>query len=158
MTKPGLKIAGEYGKKLQAFSSHQKAESALFAQRDSLHASVVSLGQKSLKFRADFTPESLNQLESLFFDSLDAQEFDRLGVDQPAFERMIGMYFGEVYVRNVPGAEWFVAEYAFEQGKYEIGVRKGSLSLMLTNGLIPEPHERNVKQRSLLRLYKRYAR
>ena len=157
MTKPGLKIAGEYGKMLPAFGSHQEATSALFALRDSLLASAVLLEQKSSKFRADFTPESLNQLEILIFDSLDVQDFDRLGVDQPTFERIIGMYFGEVYVRNVPGAEWFVVEYAFEQGRYEIGVRKGPLSLMLTNGLVPKPRDRNIRQKSLLRLYKRYS-
>jgi hypothetical protein len=157
MTKFGLNIAGEYGKKLPAFSSLQQAEIALFAQRDSLLASLNLLWQKSSIFRADFTPESLNQLETLFFDSLDAQNFNRLGVDQTMFEQIIGMYFGEVLARNVPGTEWFVTEYAFERGKYEIGVRKGPVSLMLTNGLVPEPRERNIKQRSLLRLYKRYA-
>jgi len=157
MSKSGLKIAGEYGKRLPAFGSHQEAERVLFAQRDGLVAAVVMLERKSSEFRADFTPESLNQLEAMFSESRDAQDFNRLGVDKTTFERMIGMYFGEVYVRNVPGAEWFVAEYAFEQGRYEIGVRKGLLSLMLTNGLAPEPRERNFRQRSLLRLYRKYS-
>jgi hypothetical protein len=41
------------------------------------------------------------------------------------------MYFGAVVVANVPSYRWFVQEYAFAAGRYEIGIREHYFHLML---------------------------
>ena len=73
------------------------------------------------------------------------------------FERSIAMYLGEVIVRNASAYEWFVAEFAFEPGRFEIGVRSPLLQVMLSR-LSPAPRERNERALSLWRLYRKSTR
>ncbi len=68
----------------------------------------------------------------------------------------MAMYVGAVFVQNAtPPFEWFVKEFAFDAGRYEIGIRRGFFSLMLSRQSVPR--ERNKRQESLWRTYARYA-
>ena len=69
----------------------------------------------------------------------------------------MSVYFGEVVVRNSDNAKWVVEEYAFVEGKYELMVNKGLLSMSIDNkcnNWFKEPC--NKKQNLFFRQYNRY--
>ena len=69
----------------------------------------------------------------------------------------MAMYVGETVVRNNQQFEWFVSEYVFEPGKYEIGVRKPSFAWMFRGfgNLYSRPN--NKRRQSIWREFKQYA-
>lgn len=156
MTKAGLRAATRFGSRLPAFSDQAEAEHALFRERDALLGRLNALAGHQDGFQADYSPESLKGLEHWYFELADGAAFGSIDLDAETFERIGAMYFGEVVVRNAPAFEWFVAEFAFEPGRYEIGVRSPQLQVMLTR-LAPVPRERNKRELSIWRLYRKYT-
>ena len=62
-------------------------------------------------------------MEQWYFDLLERDAFTGLGTERATFEECMAMYFLETAVRN-SDVEWTVDEYAFEPGRYEIGVKR----------------------------------
>jgi hypothetical protein len=155
MSNAGLRTAKLFGSKLPVFRDVAEAESSLYRERDDLIEKLTVLSRRSVSFRPDFSPASLKDLEHWYFELLDAGGLP-IGVDEATFERMIAMYLGEILVRNAPPFEWFVTEFAFEQGRYEIGVRRPLHRVMLSR-LSPAPRERNTRERSIWRAYQKHA-
>jgi hypothetical protein len=156
MSRAGLLAAKLFGAKLPAFRDLEEAERALERRRDELLLTLTDLSRHSATFRADGGPESLKDLERWYFELLEGAGFRSIGTDQETFERAIAMYLGEVLVRNAPPFEWFVSEFAFEPGRYEIGVRRSRVAVMC-NRLVPAPRERNKRGQSIWRRYQSYA-
>lgn len=141
-------IAGQYGAELPAFASLVDAERSLFLARDR--------GLQELRWIPglpviDCTPESLDVLEKCFFAAGSAMTL-RTGY---SVAHAIGFYLGEVYCRH-GGCEWVVAEYAFTPGRYEIGVKRDLMSIMLTKGRLPKLVA-NKRMQSLRLEFKKYA-
>jgi hypothetical protein len=156
MSKAGLLAAGRFGESLPAFRDQTEAEGALRSRRDDLLQRLAVWSQRSTSFRCDLSPESLKRLEGWYFELVGGPGVRSIGTDEETFERAMAMYLGAVFVRNAsPPFEWFVHEYAFERGRYEIGVRRGSFAMMLSRQSVPR--ERNKRRESLWRLYARYA-
>jgi hypothetical protein len=151
----GLQFAREYGVRLPSFSSLAKAETALFSLRDTRLARIHAWAASSGRFLADGTPTSLNSVEAWYFEVAPTSR-KAVGVTKDDLDAAIGAYFGHVLVESA-GFEWMVEEDPFVPGHFEMGVRKGLFTLMLTRGPSPDPLERNKRKQSLFRLYKRYA-
>lgn len=128
----------------------------LFRQRDELLGKLIEMSRVASSFRPDFSPESLKDLERWYFELAEGAGFDSVGTDEETFERTVAMYVGEVIVRNAPPFEWFVAEFAFEPGRFEIGVERPLLRIALSR-LSPVPRERNKRAQSLWRMYHKYT-
>jgi hypothetical protein len=62
-------------------------------------------------------------------------------------------YFGEVVVRSRPDARWEVREFAFEHGKFEIGVRRGLLHMMLTRFADHYKQPSNKRRQKIFKMY-----
>jgi hypothetical protein len=154
MSRQGIKAAYDFGRDLPRYGSQQEAERDLFARRDRLLTRLCDSAGSKADF--DFSPQSLKKLESWYFELLDTNGFSSIGFDRSTFENAIPLYLGEVLVRNRPPFEWFVQEFTFAPGSYEIGVRRPSISLMLTRprDLSAQPTKRH---QSLWREYRRYA-
>ena len=152
MTRAGLLAARLFGSRLPTYRDLAHAERALFARRDELLQQLVALSRRAPSFQPDFSPESLKELERWYFELKDGPGVASVGTDEETFERAMAMYLGEVLVRNIPEFEWFVTEFAFEQGRYEIGVRRPLFALMLSRQSFP-PRERNKRGRSMWRMY-----
>jgi hypothetical protein len=148
MSRQGMVIALQYGEGLPAFDSIADAKRSLFALRDQiLHAFLTQHGQE---LTLDFSPSSLKVLERWFLEG-------RSTASESAFIHLaIGFYFGEVLCRGA-GFEWVVAEFAFQAGRYEVGVSQGRFSLMLSTGLHPRLAPNNKRMQSLFRRYKSYV-
>jgi hypothetical protein len=156
MSKVGLRVARLFGKSLPRFRDHAEAERALMARRDELLRMLADWSQRSTDFRSDLSPESLKGLERWYFALVDGPGFRSIKTDQETFERAMAMYLGAVFVHSAtPPFEWFVKEFAFEPGRYEIGVRRDLFAMMLSRQSVPR--EGNKRQESLWRMYGRYA-
>ena len=152
-----MKAAVEHGERLPSFSDQRSAELALFSRRDELIRQLTAVAGGSTTFSADFSPESLKSLEKWYFELWDTQSFSAVGVERAEFEKCMAMYFGEVMVRNVPEFKWVVDEYAFQPGKYEMGVQKPLSTIMLGRFTDLYSRRNNKRRQSVWREYKQYA-
>jgi hypothetical protein len=148
MSRSGMLVAKHYGKELPAFNSLAEAERVLFAQRDATLGAFTADGEAP---SLDYTPRSLKALEKWYFDG----GCPETGKGGYSMSHAIAFYFGEVLCRTA-GFEWFVAEFVFERGRYEIGVRKQLGSIMLTKGKALR-REGNKRMESLWREYSTHA-
>jgi hypothetical protein len=155
MSGRGLDIAREHGERQPAFSSASEAKAALLSLRDQRLAQVRAWTHHGGAFAADATPESLKALEAWYFDVLEGGAA-ALNATIGELDGAVGAYFGQVLVDSA-GFEWVVEQNAFVPGHYELGVRRGLCTLMLTDGWAPEPLKRNKRKQSLLRQFKKYA-
>jgi len=152
MTRAGLLAAKLFGSRLPKYRDLAHAERVLYPRRDELLQKLVATSRLAASFRPDFSPESLKELERWYFELKDGPGVGSIGTDEETLERAMAMYLGEVLVRNVPEFEWFVTEFAFERGRYEIGVRRPLFELMLSRQSFP-PRERNKREQSMWRMY-----
>jgi hypothetical protein len=130
MSRYSLKVARDFGAKLPSFETFEEAE-RYWAQVRSEHLALLeSLVAITPSFSADYTPDSLKLLERWYFELYEADSFGDLGISRAVFETCMAMYLGEVAVRSA-NAGWVVREFPFIPGKYQMGVRKGGMTLML---------------------------
>lgn len=156
MSRGGVNAARLFGSRLPVSGGIDEAERALYAERDELIRSLSALSRHSASFRPDFSPASLRDLEHWYFELLEGGGFRSIDTDEETLEAAIAMYLGEVLVRCAPPFEWFVAEFAFEPGRYEIGVRRPLYQVMLSR-LRPAPRPRNRREQSIWRLYQKHS-
>jgi hypothetical protein len=152
-----MTAAADYGSRLPTFRDIEDARAALYHERDCRLAALAECARHTDQFRLTFEADSLKALELWYFRLVDLAGFRSPIAARHHFEQCIAAYFGEVLVRSSPPFEWFVEEYAFTPGRYEIGVRRPLLAIMLTGSKAPEPRERNKRMQSLWRQYQRYA-
>jgi hypothetical protein len=145
----GSIIARLHGGKLTSFSGQAEAEQALFEARD--RAVEAILREPKLAGKLDFSVQSLTLLERWFFESGKPEVLTTGGNVSQA----LGFYLGEVFCRTA-AFQWVVEEFAFGPGKYEIGVRRLPLTIMLTSGRRPT-RSGNTRMQSLVREYQLYA-
>ena len=89
-----------------------------------------ALALKSERFVADGSPETLKRMEAWYYQLFESHGFEKLGISREEFECCMASYFCHVAVTNCNEAVWTVAEYAFEKGKYEIGVTRGLVNVL----------------------------
>jgi hypothetical protein len=156
MSRLGLKVARLFGRKLPAFRNLADARSHLFAERDDRLAMLKRLAVKSDSFAADGSPGSLKKMEAWYFQLVESDGFRALGITREEFERCMATYFCHVVVTNCADAEWHVSEYAFEKGKFEIGVKCGLFELMRSSFAGHHAKPANRFRNAIYREYQRY--
>jgi hypothetical protein len=149
MSQYGMLVARQFAQDLPEFPEQSAAEEALLVWRDKCLQELFLLS--GLAPLLDYSPESLKSLESWFFEN-----------GQPAatesgylLAHAIAFYFGEVLCRNRK-FQWVIQEFSFTQGRYEIGVERQRLAIMLTKGKHLQLAG-NKRMQSLWREYQRYA-
>lgn len=152
MARRGSETAIQHGEKLLAFPSLEEAQRHLYAFRDKHLALLSEVATQYPDFHPSYMPESLKQLEQWYFHLYETDSFQRVGLTRGIFETCMAMYFGETVVRSTT-ARWIVEEYPFAPGKYELGVRKDLMTMMLyrftDHFLVPN----NKRRQSLFRNY-----
>jgi hypothetical protein len=143
----------DHSQTLPEFRSVAEAQTALFGERDRRLAALAEFACRTGGFCLTYEPESLKGLEAWYFRLLEGGGFPESTPGQDDFEQYIAAYYGEVLVRSTP-FEWFVEECVFRPGRYEIGVRRPLVSVMLTGPKAPEPRDRNKRMQSLWREYR----
>ena len=148
MSKQGVTTAIAHGAELPGYGSLEEARDGLWRLRAScIQALVAALTESVL----DFSLESLNALEQWFFAG---GQPSALPSGMPR-STAIAFYFGEVLVRH-RSFTWVVEPYFMSPGRYEIGVRRGLTTIMLTRGIALSLRG-NKSMRSLSRMVAKYA-
>jgi hypothetical protein len=148
-------VAQKHGEKLPAFSDRQAAEHYWFTFRDKHLALLSQMAQEHREFALDYAPPSLLQLEQWYFNLYENDTFESIGITREAFEICMAMYFGETAVRST-GAQWIVEEYYLVPGKYELGIRRERLTMMLDRFSDHFRAPNNKKKQNLFRRYELY--
>jgi hypothetical protein len=156
MSLAGMVEAKKRALLLPRFECAIEARQALYAERDLLLAKLLATSKNSLRFVADYTPQSLKHLERWYFELANADHFRQLGIARIEFERGTSFYLGEVFVRHGRGFEWFVDEYWLDAKRYEIGVQRPRFALVLGQARSFSKLN-NVRMQSLWREFNRYA-
>lgn len=149
MSRQGMIVAGQYAVELPTFGNLSQAEQSLFACRDAALVELLSVSE--LQRALDYSPESLKLLEQWFFASGEPVALP----SGYSTAHAIGFYLGEVYHRHA-GFKWAVQEFVYSPGRYEIGVSRTLMSIMLTKGRLPRAAG-NQQRQSLWREFKKYA-
>lgn len=156
MSRRGLQVAKDFGKRLPAFGSQADAEAYLFSRRDQLLQRLSELAAASGVFVADFSPASLKNVERFYFTLYETDGFEALGISLEEFEFCMASYFCEVAVRNCPNAKWEVRAFPFQHGKFEIGVGRGLFHIMLTRFTDHYRMPNNKRRQKIYKMYERY--
>jgi hypothetical protein len=149
MSRHGRIIAEQYGSDLPVFENVNEAEEVLLELRTSGLRALEEIEELSGKI--DYTPESLKLLERWYFAN-GKPAATKTGYSMP---HAIGFYFGEILNRN-SGFSWVVNEFAFKKRRYEVGVQRGRVSIMLTKGKKLQ-EAGNAQMQSLFREWKKYT-
>jgi hypothetical protein len=155
MLEPARQIAIRHGEQLLPYSSQEEAEAAWFSFRNNYLSILQKAATKQSTFLPDYQAESLKQVEQWYFQLYGSDSFQSLNLTREVFEICMAMYFGETAVHSA-NAQWVVKEYFLGSGKYELGVCKGSMTMMLRRFTDYYREANNKRQQSLFRLYKKY--
>ena len=142
-------VAGQYAQDLPVFSGHADAQRTLSVQRDTGLEELQTVS--NLAAHLDYSSESLKVVERWFFEN-GQPATTAAGYSVP---HAIAFYFGEVLCR-VGNFSWVVQEFSFAKGRYEIGVQRPLLTIMLTKGKKLQTAG-NKRMQSLWREVQRYA-
>ena len=149
VSRQGMIVAGQYANELPAFPSLAEAEKVLFAQRDAGLREMLSAVGGLVEL--DYSPESLKHLERWYFEH-GSPETTTSGY---SVAHAVAFYFGEVLCWHA-GFTWVVQEFAFAKGRFELGVRRPALGIMLTKGKRLQ-RANNKRMQSLWREFSTYA-
>ncbi|MCX5659805.1 MAG: hypothetical protein NTW19_08800 [Planctomycetota bacterium] len=150
MSRQGLLVALQYGKKLPQFPGLREARRAFFLLRDQGIRELVA--ELKPEVRLDYSPDSLLALERWYFEH---RRPKATGTGFP-ITLGIGFYFGKMLCRHAE-YKWYVEEFDFAPGRYEMGVTKGYGSIVVGNGIEPRKIN-NKRMQSLFKRYCSYAR
>jgi len=155
MTDQARQIATRHGEQLMAYPNQAEAEAAWFSFRDDHLARLQKAAAKQTVFIPNYQAESLKQLERWYFELYAGNSFQTLELSREDFEICMAMYFGETSVRSA-NARWVVKDYFLGAGKYELGICKGSITMMLRGFSDHYRQANNKRQQSLFRMYRKY--
>ncbi len=155
MAKQSRSLALQHGENLPRFANPKEAANYYFDFRDKHLALLSEAAPKYPSFQPDYSAESLKQLERWYFHLYETDSFHAAGIDRATIETCMAMYFGETTVCSAQ-AQWIVDPYFLAPNNYELGVRKGSFTMMLSRFTDHFRKANNKKRESLFRRYKRY--
>src|SRR3546814_881077 len=141
--------AKQYAEELPKFDSLSNAEPTLLKAKEQTLGALLDQHGETLSL--DLSQESLKRLEKWYIES----GCPDAGAGGYSIPHAIGFYFGEVLCKH-SGFRWVVEEFPFEPGRYNIGVKRPLLSVMLTKGRRPTI-EGNNRMQSLWRECGSYA-
>lgn len=128
MSRQGRKIAILTGQARPVHKTRQDAEQYYFSFRDKALQDIEKLRSKHSDYKLDFSPDSLKDMEGLYFDLLDKNKYSKypaFGLTLKRMEQLLAVYYGQVYVENTD-AHWTVEKDPFVPDRYYIAVKFGN--------------------------------
>lgn len=125
MSKLGQKIAVLTGLSRPVHNTQQDAERHYFSFRDKALQDIEKLVSKFPDYKLDFSPESLKDMEGLYFDLIDNDNYAKysaFGLTLTRMEELLAIYYGQVYVQNTD-TKWTVEKDPFVPERYFLAVK-----------------------------------
>ncbi|KAB2490309.1 hypothetical protein ACU3L3_19855 [Priestia endophytica] len=85
-------------------------------------------------FPLDYTAESLLDIELLYREIEKKEKWSIFQTSKEEFEEMMFVYFGEVVIESLTGAEWVIAEHPLLQGEQVMGIEYNAYAIYATAG------------------------
>ncbi|MCD7034659.1 hypothetical protein LRR81_10435 [Metabacillus sp. GX 13764] len=145
----------EYGKNLPDFPNEFTAIAFYYDYRnDQLDLLLDIAGYFDVKL--NFEPDSLINLESLYFHLFRTNGLFDFQLTLEEFESCMSVYFGEIVVRHLKNADWVVSKYPYAEEKYAMGLRRGRFTDYFSN--LFEQHYLAAKDELQMMIYQRFLR
>ncbi len=143
----------EHQPKHPILSNKEKATAFWLELRDKILAKVVLLNRQYPNRKLDYTPESLKDIEWMYYDYLDKDKFDEQ-LSKKEFYTLLSYYKAKVYVENRKFI-WLIKENIF-QGRYDLAIqsRGGRHTIILGD----YDNLERFRDKRMQRLWKDYKR
>lgn len=125
MSRQGHKFAILTGQARPVHNTKQDAEKFYYSLRDKALLDIEKLRSKYPNYNLDFSPDSLKNIEGLYFDLLDQHKYSKfsvLGLTLNRMEELLAIYYGQVYVQNT-STNWTVEKDTFVPDRYYLAVK-----------------------------------
>ncbi|MTH54009.1 hypothetical protein GKZ89_11380 [Bacillus mangrovi] len=149
-------IEEEYGRSLPEFETEFEAIAYYYDYRQEMLATLFDAAEYLRIRELDYSPESLYDVENLYFSCFRTNGWKELQLTIREFEMMMSIYFGEVVTRHISQTDWTVKPYPFDEKKYVLGLKRGQHTDFSTN--LFEDHYLSVKNEEEQYLYNRFKR
>ena len=146
----------ENSKNLPAFNSQNEANEYFIKQKDNGLDVFINFINEHKYLTPDFSPESLKELELLYFDLYEQSKFGSNLITRVDFEVFMSLYYGEVMVRNTV-FEWGAEKHFLTENAYYLSIRKPQMSIAVARRKDYYATKNNKRRQALYREYKRYS-
>jgi len=162
MSKQGHKSALQVGRSLPVHKTREEAEKFYFSYRDKALKSIAKLAKKHPEYQLDFSPESLKNLEKLYFDLLDKKAYSKyelLGLTFKRMEQLLAIYYGEVFIKNTT-CIWVAQPFGYIENKYYLGIQSENKGMTIECISFSNHYKTpdNKRKQYLYREYMKYSK
>lgn len=142
--------------KVKSFNSLEQAKEYFDNFRDHRLKLISEISSKYSTFKSDYTPESLKDLEKLYFSLYENEIWKENDLSREMFEECLAVYFGAVVVKNNDQYYWNIEKFSLGKDKYHLYITKKLSSLCVER--FPDYYKtpNNKTKSSLYRKYKTY--
>ena len=120
-----IEVAIEQGLKLKEFENLEEAEEYFFPliklNSDLLRKLFSELFNTELQYSFQF----LSTFDRLVNQCISSKKYEYFGLTLEQFDRLLGVYFGELAVKNRYG-KWIVREDGFVKNRYNLGIEEAN--------------------------------
>ncbi len=162
MSRQGHKLALLVGQSRLIHKTRQDAERYYFLFREKALRDIEKLKLKYSDYNLDYSPDSLKNIEKLYFNLLDRKEYSKFpifGVTLKRMEELLAIYYGQVYVSNTH-TNWTVEKDSFVPDRYFLAVKfeNNFMTIECARRTNHFKMQDNKKQESLYREYKKHEK
>jgi hypothetical protein len=120
-----IEIPLKQGLKLKEFDNLGKAEEYFFSLINSSIAILSKMFVESYNTDLQYSFKFLSTFDSIINQCLSAKKYEHFGLKLEQFDRVLGVYFGELAVKNRYG-KWIVREDGFVKNCYNLGIEEAN--------------------------------
>ncbi|MRX74137.1 hypothetical protein GJU40_18610 [Bacillus lacus] len=145
----------EYGRNLPDFQNELQAKVYYFDYRKEQLELMEEIFQY-YGLKLDYSPNSLQEMEELYFQLFRHGGFYDLQISPEEFEKAMTVYFGEVVIFNTEDTFWAAKEYPFMEGKYTMALETGRYTAHSLN--LFQDHYLSVRNEREQAVYREYTK
>jgi len=110
------------------FNSQSEANTFFIEQKKENLDSFLKFIKDNEFFEPNFSPESLKEVEKLYFKLRDERKYRANFITIEDYELFMSIYFGEVVVRNLEGFVWAAEKDFINPNAYSMVIKKSNYS------------------------------
>ncbi len=162
MSRQGRKLAILIGQARPVHTTRQDAEQFYFSFRDKALQDIEKLRSEHSDYNLDFSPNSLKDMEGLYFELLDKNKYSKysaFGLTLKRMEELLAVYYGQVYVKNTD-TNWTVEKDPFVPDRYYIAVKfdNNFMTIECTRKTYHYRMQDNIRRQALYREFKKHEK
>jgi hypothetical protein len=146
----------ENSKKLPTFATQHEADQYFIKKKEEALEIFSEFLTRNNFFAPTYSPESLKDLESLYYKLYEEGRFEEGLIGIEDFELFMSIYFGEVMVRHGNGFSWKGAKHFLTNNAYYLAIERPFLSWAIARLKDFYATKNNKTKKSLYRKFSSY--